>query len=85
MVVFSFAGQKIGIVFQSTWDRRAQMITITAFFFKLSEFGFYNVLLVILKTPRGQGKRERKKRIDQHMQAHSKNKESLLVKQIENL
>lgn len=48
MVVFSFAGQKIRIAFQSTHEGWIRRVTGTTFLFKLSKFGFYNIFFVIL-------------------------------------
>lgn len=55
MVVFSFAGQKISVVFQRTSEGQFwRGISIATFSFEFFEFGFYNIFFVILELD-GQG------------------------------
>lgn len=50
MVVFSFAGKKVSVGFQSTKEGWIRSVTITLLFFKFSEFCFYNIFFVVLEN-----------------------------------
>lgn len=50
MVVFSFAGKKVSVGFQSTKEGWIRSVTITFLFFKFSEICFYNIFFVVLEN-----------------------------------